>query len=229
MRALDGKEIVQRIRDLNKDARPWKHFLWDHKIPDATLLNWTRTTKPSWEKVLEFAKKLDVPPEWLAYGEYPTNARAGDDTGEEDTLSAEFTYIPLYEVRAAAGSGAFVEREDIKGQYAFREEWVKKAATSKDNLMLAFVEGDSMEPTLRKNDMILIDRGRRDVRAPRRGDPLPIFAVGESDTVSVKRVALKKGHYTLHSDNEAYGARRIPANDLRIIGRVIWFARELGQ
>ena len=73
-----------------------------------------------------------------------------------------FSYIP--KVAAVAGAGASLETSDaIIGYYAFRTDFLGSAHISERNSVLMDVRGDSMEPTLKDGDTVLIDQSEKDI------------------------------------------------------------------
>lgn len=92
-------------------------------------------------------------------------------------------------------------------------------------MVLMDVAGDSMEPDIRDRDMVLIDQSQADVI------PGAIFAIGLDDEVLIKYVDKEPGLYILRSANTAYRSIPIDLKDeslnVRIIGRVIWWCREV--
>ena len=82
-----------------------------------------------------------------------------------------------------------------------------------------------MEPTLRDGDSVLVDQSQRDVVYGK------IYVVGIDDGVVVKRLDKRPGKLVLLSDNRGdyppYEIQLNDAVDVRVIGRVIWMAREI--
>lgn len=105
---------------------------------------------------------------------------------------------------------------------SFRRPWVSRVATSAANLVAFFVEGDSMEPTLEDGDLVLIDKGRTQ---PRTG---AIFAVCVGgDLLQIKRLEVIGELVRVIADNKNYPVAELPAEQVHVIGQVIWFCREL--
>lgn len=142
---------------------------------------------------------------------------------------AGYVAIPLYNgVRAAAGDGALVEHETPDDALVFKEQWVRMELGARpQDLYLIRVAGDSMEPTLRSGDVILVDR--RAVRPDREG----VYILRMNDMLLVKRLqALPGGVVRVISDNAAFAPFDIKAADvggseLAIIGRVVWTGRRM--
>jgi phage repressor protein C with HTH and peptisase S24 domain len=142
---------------------------------------------------------------------------------------AGYVAIPLYNgVRAAAGDGALVEHETPDDALVFKEQWVRMELGARpQDLYLIRVAGDSMEPTLRSGDVILVDR--RATRPDREG----VYILRMNDMLLVKRLqALPGGVVRVISDNAAFAPFDIKAAEfggaeLAIIGRVVWTGRRM--
>ena len=89
----------------------------------------------------------------------------GDVEGDEPALTNPddvYVAVPYATVKPAMGGGATVEIEPDHGKpYHFQKSWIThglKADPAK--LRIMHVVGDSMEPTLRDGDIVLVDMGR---------------------------------------------------------------------
>lgn len=134
-----------------------------------------------------------------------------------------FRMVPVAEARLNAGGGSVVLSEKINDHYAFRNQWLRKIASEVKNIIMMFVDGDSMAPTIEPGDVVMIDQGRTTIKTG------CIYALGMDDSVLLKRLdLLYGGRVRIISDNkEEYPSYVVDAADLRIIGQVIWYAREL--
>lgn len=133
---------------------------------------------------------------------------------------AEYELIPKTSARAGAGSSHIIE-DETEGLYAFRKDFLSSLRISKNSILLD-VLGDSMEPTLRNGDTILIDRADTEVH-----DGL-IYLVGFQQQLLIKRVFRDVGGIVLKSDNLAYRETLVPpeyADDFVVFGRMRWMAR----
>ncbi|MFH1091212.1 MAG: S24 family peptidase, partial [Pseudomonadota bacterium] len=136
-----------------------------------------------------------------------------------------FTLVPLAEAHLSAGGGSWVPSERAQKFLAFRRDWLKAYASSPQNVVLLLVQGQSMAPTLVDGDLVMLDVGRR--------QPLNsggIYAIGHEDTISIKRLEILLGSRNIRviSDNRnEYPPYVVDLSELRILGRIIWYAREL--
>lgn len=148
----------------------------------------------------------------------------------EEPLSAyrpaqsEFELIPMVDARPVMGRGGLEHGDDVQGYYAFRRDWLVRKGRV-DSLRLMRVTGVSMEPTLRDEDLVLVDISRTDVL------PGKIYVLRIDDELTVKRLDKRPGSLVLFSDNHAayppWEIKLSETDNVQIIGRVIWMAREI--
>ena len=142
--------------------------------------------------------------------------------GEHDLVR-----VPRLAVDAAAGAGALPTSERDSGGIGFSARWLRETARgARDRLAVIQVIGDSMQPTLRPGDEILVDRadaaeGLRD----------GIYVLRADGGLVVKRLAVDRAarRIAIISDNPDYP--RWPDRDLAgvdIVARVLWVGRRLG-
>jgi phage repressor protein C with HTH and peptisase S24 domain len=138
-----------------------------------------------------------------------------------DLQEGVFAIVPRVAVSLAAGTGTLVEEEMDLPPLAFREDWLKKKnVTSRTNLRIAEVKGDSMEGYLFDGDIVLIDMGQKQVV------DREVYAIRYGDEVRIKRLSKRfdKG-LIISSDNKAYADESIAANDaqhIEVLGRMLW-------
>ena len=124
--------------------------------------------------------------------------------------------LPRLALGASAGPGAFGGEEQAIGAFRFAARWLRGQGLDPSQLSAIAVTGDSMEPTLRDGDEILVDRSRRAL-----SDGIHVVRTG--DALLVKRLDTgRPGAIGLISDNPAYRAIELPAGEVEVIGRVVW-------
>ncbi|MDA8123487.1 MAG: helix-turn-helix transcriptional regulator [Deltaproteobacteria bacterium] len=183
------------------------------------------------DKAAAIAKAGEVDLKWLATGEGPkTTAQSSLAAIPSSALvrlsSSDYAFIPLYDVRAAAGPGAPVESEEIVDLLVINRTWIRQQiGADPAGLSFLYIEGDSMEPLLRPGEMILMDRGAANV--PVDG----IYVIRFDGHLMVKRIQREPGNVlTCSSVNPAYRPITMDpgdGRDLAVIGRVVWHGRNL--
>lgn len=139
-------------------------------------------------------------------------------------VSQEFSAVPLYDLEVAAGAGRQLRDEHVVDWFAFKESWVRQVlGTTPANLGLVTAVGDSMEPTIRHGDVILVDRGVDQVHDD------AIYVIEQWGQLKVKRLhRAAKGSVTIRSDNPAYPEERLEPGELDLLhvaGRVRMISR----
>lgn len=124
--------------------------------------------------------------------------------------------VPRLSLAASAGPGAVSAQEQAFDNFRFSRRWLREQGLDGSKLSAIAVEGDSMEPLLRAGDEVLVDHAHGPFRDG-------IHVVRLDDTLLVKRVAAQGGgRFTLLSQNLAYPPIEVGAEDIEIIGRVVW-------
>ncbi len=172
-----------------------------------------------------YAEGASEPPLSVALALAALEGRSLREIFEPDT-STEFTLVPRLQVRAAAGAGAVnYEIEEIPdAMLAFRRDWLRQRGVDPRYAAIITAYGDSMEPTIRHGDALLVNTAIRDVRGE------GIYVVRVEDMLLVKRIGIGLDHITLISDNPAINDEVITRDrlsNLHIVGRVVWFGREI--
>jgi len=124
--------------------------------------------------------------------------------------------VPRLALGASAGPGALSGDEQAIGAFRFSRRWLREQGLDPAMLSAIAVAGDSMEPTLRDGDEILVDR----TPAPPRDG---IHVVRVEDSLLVKRIDTSRtGRLVLLSDNPAYRPIELDRGEARVLGRVVW-------
>lgn len=131
-------------------------------------------------------------------------------------IAADWADIPRLPLGASAGPGTLAETEVPVGNLRFSARWLKQLGLEPAMLSVIEVEGDSMEPTLRDGDEILVDRAARPLRAG-------IHVIRLDDMLLVKRIEPRPGGaLRVISDNPAYPSAERAACEVGVVGRVVW-------
>lgn len=127
--------------------------------------------------------------------------------------------VPVYDISASAGHGAVVDYESIAYSLAFPPDYLRRItrANPKD-LTIISVKGDSMEPTLHDDDVVMLDMSKTSLGYE------GLFVIRIADVLHVKRLSHSRpGHVLVISDNKAkYPEREYSTDDIEVVGKVLW-------
>lgn len=136
--------------------------------------------------------------------------------------------VPRYDVRASQGAGALVVSERVEEYFSVGRDWLRRNLPpwAPPNALVGILEGagDSMEPTIRDGDLVMVVQDV-DWRVVERGG-IFVFSL-DHDRLLLKRLqVLNNGDLRIISDNKAYepdlvGFADIP-NRVRVHGQVFF-------
>ena len=134
--------------------------------------------------------------------------------------------IPEYDIKLSAGGGYLVDREDIKAKWSFGRGYITgELRLNPATLSMVEIVGDSMTPTLYPGDRVLVNH--EDTNVYREG----VFAVWNGYATVAKRVEVMLGsappRLMLISDNKSHNQYEVGADEINVIGRIVWFARRM--
>lgn len=215
------KSIDAMASDLGVNKNTLGGYERGDRFPDVDFLaKFAALTGCGFRRLLELRmenSELDTTRE--ALGELRLRPAAAHGEG------ADFVLIPRYDIEASAGPGALIDKEHVLDYLAFQESWVRRELHADPaKLVLITARGDSMEPTIRPGDLLLIDTGINDFMDD------AIYVLAYEDGLQVKRIQrFLTGAVAVRSDNErVYHEETLAPNEaarIRIAGRVRWIAR----
>ena len=196
--------------------------------------------------VLKIAAQFGLSTDWIFFGkeaaasgtsapssfeEEDTKARRargssffGEVGGSSDPI--DVVMVPLVAARLAAGKGSLETEGEVLSYFSFRNDWLSRKGDP-DKMVLMKVCGDSMEPDIRHGDMVLVDQSKSQIYGH------AIYAMGINEEIYIKQVeTLPGGKLVLRSRNPEYEPIHVDlhgdlADSVRVIGRVIWYCREI--
>ena len=203
-----------------------KEFCSEFSITPNTLRGYeTDSTPPNTDFIIAICGRYGLNPSWLltGEGEMYKGTSPGKVTEGRKSAQDDFDYIPMAKATLSAGGGAFVLSEDFEGYYAFRKNWINSITTSKKDLVLLRVEGDSMHPTIQNKDTVMIDASRCQIKEGQ------IYALRADHTIMIKRLSFRlNDKIQIISDNkQAFEPYEVNVSDIHILGQVIFFSRVL--
>lgn len=187
---------------------------------ESTIAKYERGDRvPDADTLAAYRTKLNVDMNWLATGE---GQMFGEDRQVQRQLSIvpfqrnePTTLLPRYDIAASAGAGSLIVSEDVNEHFAVGRDWLRRNlpgwAPLNSTVGVLDGSGDSMEPTIRDGDTLMVVR---DVewRIVERGG---IFVFSLDDRLLLKRLqVLANGDLKMISDNPAYEPYVIPVRDI---------------
>jgi len=185
----------------------------------TTIQQYENGQLPKGNHAIRLADALHCSLDWLLAG------RGDKTSGIVETPDARLVMVPMVEARLSAGTGSFETGGEVLRHYAFRWDFLRRKGNPAQMVLLR-VSGDSMQPNIMHNDVVLIDQGQR--------EPVPgrIYAVGVEDMVYLKVLDAMPGRLILTSINPDFAPIEANTSEqlgdlVRIIGRAVWVGREL--
>jgi len=142
--------------------------------------------------------------------------------GNDDDVIERFDLVSIDEIDQEFGlGGAFTGAHvSVRMQY-FPRAWVESITSSPPSMLtIARGRGDSMDPTIRDRDMVIIDRSRRKLDEQ---DAIWALAVGEMGMI--KRLRLRGATVVIQSDNDRVSDEEVHVDEVHIVGRVVFIGR----
>ncbi|WP_297218200.1 S24 family peptidase [uncultured Desulfovibrio sp.] len=180
---------------------------------------------PAW--IQFYAEKSGVCSDWLFFGRGPMRRDDMPQASQQKAVGpcdVDLILIPMVEARLSAGQGSLQTDGNSERSYAFRSDFLHRKGNP-DNMVLMRVSGDSMQPEILNDDVVLLDQSKTDILPGR------IYAVRFEEAIYLKRVDMLPGKVILKSANPAYPPVELDIRDqqrdaFRVIGQVLWSGRE---
>jgi len=178
------------------------------------------------ESIPALSDALDLSVETLILG------RAVDDhvkdrqrgfRGSEPERDADVVEIDEIDLRYGLG-GTYLDAPVSTERRKFSREWLRQfTRTAPEHLFWTIGDGDSMEPTIRSGEVILVDTSQK---TPRMAEGIWAVAIGEIGMI--KRMHFPgKGRVELLSDNKLIPPVIAEDDELHVVGRVVAVVRRL--
>lgn len=210
---MDLRELVRRIDSLDLKQKDIAEFLG--LTPDKVSKVFAGKRQWSGQELIKLTRWLD---ELEKNDNLALRPEIPSSDSARDYVSIEI--LPSYAGMGGGGTGDGDPETGLVPRSLIENELRAKPT---DFLMID-VRGDSMMPDFEHGDQILIDK--RDTNPIQPGS----FALWDGDGYVVKlveRIPQKRGWYRIFSSNGRYAAYEVDAEDIKIMGRPVWFARRL--
>jgi phage repressor protein C with HTH and peptisase S24 domain len=199
-------------------------------VSPSAFRKWLKgEAEPSRERLVALAHAAGVGVAWLAEGEgpmpafEPVSGTRRRSSGREAPADLDWSQYMLLPRRAEAAAAGGLTPPDPAGTewMALRHDWIRAICRIEPaDLALETASGESMTPTIRDGNTLLIDTTDRDF------GNFGIYVLEIDGQRLVKRIQRKHdGSLVLISDNPAYQHDTMDkqaAAEVVVIGRVVW-------
>ncbi len=207
---------IERFKDRLKaiiQGGSLREFSRECGLSEATLRSYlSGDTYPTLDRLEMIARAGKVSATELAFG--------SSESKKEALSSDSYAYVPLYDARCSAGSGAWNERSRILVHLSFTRYGLRKKGLTPSNLACLRVDGDSMLGLLDDGDTVMIDQSRNTLEGE------GVYVVMLDDHLYAKRLQRQfDGSVLIISHNKEYQPMTVPRDrlgELQIIGRAVW-------
>ena len=170
-------------------------------------------SRPSIDKIVTIANATDASLTWLATGR--------GSIYDADLPDSKYFLIPLHREFLSEDVGSTDRKVSVIEHIPFLRSYINRSLNRDDikGLMMIYASGDSMEPTIRSGDLLMVDTNKRDISPG-------MYVCGSHGVVSINRLNLEEGAVRVSYDNsKVYGSRLVKIEDvdsLNIFGAVVW-------
>ncbi|KXV47099.1 peptidase [Gluconobacter albidus] len=201
-------------------------------VPLNTLNRYIAGREMKVSALVALAKACDVSVEWLANGVESSavvettpvrgSSAVVQPNGDDDALPVKF-----FEVEPSAGVGVYPSEWVDSQDFIVSKKFIRQVlGVWSSKIFFVRVQGDSMTPTIRSGETILVDYTPQDIVDG-------LFMLSLHGRLIVKRLSIKDMHnISVISDNPRYNTFDVPIKkvcwasadpdaDLRVVGKVV--------
>ncbi|MBM9400340.1 helix-turn-helix transcriptional regulator [Gluconacetobacter azotocaptans] len=214
-------EIAQRLKRAIENANGNKAVSERSGVPLSTLNGYIAGRDMKASVAARLAAACNVSVSWLLSGVGETIPAAAPSTDQYD-----LTHIDYYDVAASAGFGRCDQDAPKPEKVSVSRRFLTELGLSPNHTMIIQVSGDSMEPTMRTGDRIVVNTTPASTL-----DGVAVLVI--HGNLLVKRLATTSEGIRIISDNDRYPSEtavfsrfrwgRSDGNDeIAVIGRVAY-------
>ena len=193
-------------------------------VVQPSLARWVKgEADPTRTNLVKIAEASGVSLDWLALGVGNMDGVEPQAKKSEVNLIASndetFSVIEdCREVRISAGGGGFNDEYKPYQTTKVEKAWLDLRRLKAEDCAMFLVSGDSMYPTLKDGEEIIVDRSKKELKDGK------IFVLNNEGAMLVKKVQITYNGITLISQNTEYAPIELnaeQANNLIVIGQVV--------
>lgn len=223
--------FIYKICIEDKNMEKWK-FLSDiakekgyNQNSLAKALNWSQVRFSNLfngkqdipaKRVYDFAEFFDL--DYKELKEYNDGQRI--TLPSRKSAKKDIINIDILDVKACCGSGNEIVEENVICSWCMPNDMFKHISSSAPhNIKMIQVFGDSMQPTLKAGDWVLVDITHN---VP---DTDGLFVIWLTTGLAVKRIQGGLNNLIVHSDNPQYRDITASPEEIKIVGKVVYILK----
>lgn len=209
---MDFNEVMDRVSlviEKKLGMKPKDNVIAKYlDISPTNYANLKNRNSIPYKEIIYFSANNKVSTNWIFL-----NQQCSSLVEEEEKY---YSLKVIDRINASCGGGAF-EEDNIEFSYIkLNKETLEKLGYSNSNGLEAIkVVGDSMYPTLKDKELILIDRNKNKYNSN------SIFLVNTTNGLFVKRLKIHGDKIDLISDNKDYAILTLCVDEVTILGKVL--------
>lgn len=227
--AETARRFKKPDRQINDMIQGRKAF--GEKVAREMEANFDPNREPGWlDREVDHAPTpphpTQLPPSSNSKGVIPRSHSGTTDASALIPLGQqEVIVVQVFDARGSMGLGCLrPEHDTVVDHMRLTESWVKThlaSISSPDNLAVLSAYGDSMEPTFRDGDILMVDRGISQIHLD------AVYVLSLKGELYIKRVQrrITDGAIIIKSDNPLYDPVVVSngeRDELEVMGRVVW-------
>lgn len=173
----------------------------------------------------KFARAFNVPIGWLLDGgSLDLNTENGEALSSGSALSINVEFVKMVDIAQFVGGGTETTAAPDVSSVPFTPQLLLEYAKgTTDQLRVTKGHGDSMEPTLRREDHLMIDTSQVSVFMQDE-----IWALTHAGAGMIRRLRkLPREKVAIISDNPSVSDYEVDAAEIVVVGKVVWVGRGL--
>jgi phage repressor protein C with HTH and peptisase S24 domain len=213
-----GERILERLNAVGMSQAELARRV---SLAQTTINNLVRGDARSSSYLHKIARVLDTTVDYLA-GETDDPAAGAPPAPTREQMAALLDLVPVAEVDQDYGMGGTFVADYIEEQIRLLPRHLVEAITQSPSsfLTIARGKGDSMEPTIRDQDMVIIDRSRKKL-----DEQDAIWALTVGGIGMIKRLRLRGRDVVIQSDNREVRDEIVNNEEVHLVGRVVFIGR----
>ena len=206
-----SQDLIQRIQEaIERSGKSMSSIAREMGVTPQAVRAWKEgISSPSRERLDDLARATGKSSEWIHLG-----------IGDKESSQSGIISVPLLEVKASASRSIENYSKRVAKRIDFFEDWLRQNVSFSDPSKLEMItaSGDSMEPTIGADDILLVDRSVSKILYD------SIYVALVNGELYVKRFQKTPSRTLLMiSDNTKYRVFELkPEDDVQILGRVVY-------